>query len=146
MSAAIQELKSYFREKIKNELATLVSEYGGFTVDATYRTVAVLDDVMHKHGLDVYSMAIRPDELEITFELGEDYLQIPNLPIRYCRITFDNDGNYHVDLDEDQLETDLKISFDDAIYNFSKCSEGENEWFAREIKKVHFQYVLLRLN
>lgn len=146
MSSAIQELKLFFQEQIRNELSTLVREYGGFTVDATYRSVAVLDGAMYKHGLEVYGMAIRPDEFEITFELGHDYLQIPNLPVRYIQIAFSNDGNYHVDLDEDELEDDLQISFDTSIYSFSKCSEEEKEWFVDEIKKVHFQYVLSRLN
>ncbi len=146
MSAAGQKLKNYFQEIIKNELLTLVREYGGFMLNLTSRTAAVLDGAMYKHGLEVYGMGVQPDHLAITFELGENYLQIPNLPIRYCRITFENDGNYHVDLDEDELEDDLQISFDTSIYSFSKCGEEEKQWFVDEIKKVHFKYVLSRLN
>ncbi len=146
MSAAVQELKSYFQEKIKNELLTLVREYGDFMLNLTSRTAAVLDGAMYKHGLEVYGMAVQPDQIEITFELGENYLQIPNLPIRYCRITFGNDGNYHADLDKNELEDDLQISFDTSIYNFSKCSEDEKQWLVDEIKKVHLLYFLSRLN
>ncbi len=142
MSAAIQELRNYLQAQIEGELHSLVKQFGSFRLDATSRTDEILNAAIYKHGLEVYGMAVRPDELEITFELGRNYLEIPNLPIRYCRITLANDGNYYVYIDEDDLENGLFVSVEDGIFNFAKCSEDEKFGFVDEIKKVHQFYLL----
>ncbi len=144
MSAAVQDLRDYLLSQVVGELRSLIKQFGKFRLDVTLRTAELLNAAMTKHGLEVYGMAVTPDEFEITFELGQHYLDIPGLPIRYCRITFANDGDYQVYLDEDDLESELFVSVEDGIFNFAKCSEAEKAGFVDEIKKVHMLYLLAR--
>lgn len=141
---AYEELKQYFETQIKNALLELVANEGGsFTLEVDYNTACNLNDVLQKHGFEVYGMAVRPTELEVTLELSNKYcLQIPNLPIRYCNITLSNDGNYYVDIDESVADEKLWISFNTATNNFSKCSEEEVANFVDEIKKIHLVHLL----
>ncbi len=144
MSAAVQDLRDYLLSQVIGELRLLVKQFGELRLDVTSRTEEILNAAMYKHGFEVNGMAVRPDELEITFEFGQHYLDIPGLPIRYCRITFANDGNYQVYLDEDDIEGGLFFSVEDGIFNFAKCSEDEKVGFVDEIKKVHQFYLLSR--
>jgi len=141
---AYDELREYFQAQIKNALLELVENEGGeVTLEVDYNTASNLNDVVKKHGLDVYGMAVRPTEFEVTFELDHKYyLQTPNLPIRYCTITISNDGNYYVDIDDSIADQNLWIRFEDETYNFSKCTERDIAHFVVEMKKIHLMFVL----
>ena len=136
------ELENYFRIYISKSLKELEDIDGGqFILEITYDSECELNATMKKHGLEVYGMSVRPTELEVIFELGEKYLAIKDLPIRYCRIYFESDGNYYINLNDRAIKK-MRVSFSSPIYNFSQCSPQQIEKLTDEIKKIHLAYLL----
>ena len=114
---------------------------GEFTLEVTYDSECELNAVMKKHGLEVYGMSVRPTELEVIFELGDKYLELNELPIRYCRVNCENDGNYFINLN-DRLIKKIRVSLSHPVYNFSRCSAEQVEKITEWVKKIHLMYLL----
>lgn len=143
MSASYEQLKSYFERVIKDALVDLVrQEDGEFTLDVSYHAASRLNDVLGKHGFEVYGMSVSPSEIRVNFDLGDKYLQIPGIPVRQCSIGFANDGEYTVNITDDLRGKNLWIAFTDSINNFKGFSEEEVARVAKDMMQAHMMYLL----
>jgi len=143
MSASCEELKAYFERVIKDAVVDLVrKEDGEFTLDISYHSASRLNDVLRKHGLEVYGMAVSPSEIRVTFDLGYKYLEIPGIPVRQCTIALSNDGDYFVNITNDIENENLWVNFTDAMNNFVGLSEDEVARITKDIMQTHVMYLL----
>ena len=93
-------------------------------ISADYDTHSKLNDVVEKLDLEVYGMSVTPSEFTVTFEFCGAFkkINIKSKP-NYCRIRFENDGNYYLTLTEEDLKRNWYLGITDTNFNLKNVQE-----------------------
>lgn len=114
----LHEFEKKLETALKSAFGNAISDAVDFEISVDYETHSRINDIVEGLDLSVYGMAITPSEFAITFYLCGSYqlidsTQRPN----YCRINFQNDGNYYFYLTENDLKKDWYLSITDVFFN-----------------------------
>ena len=111
---AISNFEQKLESMVKDAFEKAIKFFGEFDISVDYDTHTRIDDLVNGLGLTVHGMSVAPSEFIITFKFIGLYDKIPAIVPRYCRIKFENNGNYYLELREADLKkigtAELQIS------------------------------------
>jgi hypothetical protein len=109
---------------IKGAFGRVIEDDSDFEIAADYDTHRRIDDVVEGLGLEVYGMSVTPSEFTIIFEFVGPYATMEcQHPPRYCRIAFENDGEYSLSISQDDLQAPWDLSITDTNFNIKSVPE-----------------------
>lgn len=120
----LREFENKLETALKSTFGKAINDADEFEISADYDTHSRINDIVEGLDLSVYGMSITPSEFTITFDLCGSYQLIdskqkPN----YCRISFENDGNYYLILSENDLKKKWHLSITDVFFNLKNVPE-----------------------
>jgi hypothetical protein len=85
-------------------------EHGSFGISFDHETIEKLNDALEPIGFSVYGMSYTEDATCITLQLSNDMTEsCGNNLFHYCQFSFNSDGDFTVELDEDVLDNGLSV-------------------------------------
>lgn len=110
-------IKSAFEEELHKD--------DELEISADNDTHSKLNDVVKKLDLEVYGMSITPSEFTVTFKFCGEFRKIDTEPKpNYCRIRFENNGNYYLTLTAEDLKRNWYLGITDIKFNLKNVQEG----------------------
>ena len=137
-----QDIENYFSKEIKSRFKNYVDENYEIDLCADYETHEKINNILKNDGFEVYGMNINMDGFYLHLDFGENYAEIEGFPFTRLIVSFSNDGNYNVSLDEDAFSSPWEVIFEDAFDNYTAMTPQQLKDMIQEIKKVHLSYLL----
>ena len=120
----LREFEKKLETAIKSAFEKSFDELRNFEISADYDTESRINDAVEGLDLEVYGMNVTPSEFTVTFEFSGSFQSIntQHKP-KYCRISFENDGNYNLTLTEDDLKRSWYLGITDINFNLKAVPE-----------------------
>jgi hypothetical protein len=137
------EFERKLESLIKGAFGRVIENDSDFQIAADYDTHRRIDYVVEGLSLEVYGMSVTPSEFTIIFEFIGPYTTMGcrNSP-RYCRIAFENDGEYSLSISQDDLQTPWNLSITDAQFNIKSVPEDVMLETLKEMDRIMLMTLL----
>jgi hypothetical protein len=140
---AISSFEQNLESVIKTAFQKAIEFFGEFDISVDYDTHTRIDELVKGLDLTVHGMSVAPSELIITFKFTGLYNEISvNIP-RYCRIKFENDGNYFLELKEADLKKNWHCGVTDFNFNTRILQE---EAITEALKEMNEVLLMIKLS
>jgi len=119
----IKDFESKLEAQIKGAFRKeLYADDDEFYIAADYDTKCRIMNLVDALDLSVYGMSVTESEFTVTFEFVGEYDAILDKP-SYCKISWNNDGEYDFYLRKENLDEDWWLSIRDVEFNHIDVSE-----------------------
>ena len=140
---AISNFEQKLESMVKDAFEKAIKFFGEFDISVDYDTHTRIDDLVNGLGLTVHGMSVAPSEFIITFKFIGLYDEIPVIVPRYCRIKFENDGNYYLELREADLKKNWNCGITDFNFNTKILPE---EAITEAMKEMNEVLLMIKLS
>lgn len=137
------ELQNYFSKTLKNRFKKYYEDSGSLEITIDYDTHCLIESLVSCDGFEVFGMSATMDCFQVYLDFSQEYLAIEKFPFSRLTISFVNDGNYHVTLNDSFFEKDLQVFIQDDFNNLTLISEHDLQLISNQIQQTHM-FMLLK--